>query len=80
MSSGIKHCAFGRQCIIAQLHAGDRTRSDWTEIQEDDYTVNVSTFMEKLTSTAVARERVPEDLRLGAWGWQGRRLCRVRCA
>jgi hypothetical protein len=36
MSSGIKRCAFGRQCVIAELHAGDRSRDDWTEIQESD--------------------------------------------
>ena len=59
-----RHCAFHRQYIIAQLHAGDRTRNDWTEIQEDDYAVNVSTFMQKVTSKAVAPELVPEDLRL----------------
>jgi hypothetical protein len=34
MSSGIKRCAFGRQCVIAELHVGDRSRDDWTEIQE----------------------------------------------
>jgi hypothetical protein len=37
MSSGIKRCAFGRQCFIAELHAGDRSRDDWTEIQEFGY-------------------------------------------
>jgi hypothetical protein len=36
MSSGIRRCAFGRQCVIAELHAGDRPRDDWTEIQESD--------------------------------------------
>ena len=60
----IKHCAFGRQCIIAELHAGDRTRSDWTEIQESDEKVLLSTFMQRLASKAVAPELVPEDLRL----------------
>ena len=64
MPSGIKHCAFGRQCIIARLHIGDRSRSDWTEIQESDEKVRLSTFMQKLTSKAVAPELVPEDLRL----------------
>ena len=62
MSSGIKHCAFGRQCFIAELHVGDRTRSDWTEIQESDKKVRLSTFMQKVTSKAP--ELVPEDLRL----------------
>ena len=63
MSSGIKHCAFGRQCFIAELHAGDRSRSDWIEIQDCDYKMKLSTFMKKLTSKAVARDLVPEDLR-----------------
>jgi hypothetical protein len=36
MCSGIMRCAFGRQCVIAELHAGDRSRGDWTEIQESD--------------------------------------------
>ena len=64
MSSGIKHCAFGRRCVIAELHAGDRSRSYWTEIQECDKKVRLSTSMQKLTSKAVAPELVPEDLRL----------------
>jgi hypothetical protein len=34
MSSGIKRCAFGRQCVIAELRVGGRSRDDWTEIQE----------------------------------------------
>jgi hypothetical protein len=38
MSSGIKQCcAFGRHCVIANLRVGDRSRDDWTEIQESDY-------------------------------------------
>jgi hypothetical protein len=36
MSSGIKRGAFGRQCVIAELHVGDRPRDDWTAIQESD--------------------------------------------
>jgi hypothetical protein len=32
MSSGIKRCAFGRQCVIAEFHVGDRSRDDWTEL------------------------------------------------
>jgi hypothetical protein len=36
MSSGIKRCAPGRQCVIAELYVGDRSRDDWTEIQEFD--------------------------------------------
>jgi hypothetical protein len=36
VSSGINRCAFGRQCVIAELHVGDRSRDDWTEIQESD--------------------------------------------
>ena len=63
MSSGIKHCAFGRQCFIAELHVRERTRRDWTEIQECDKKMKLSTFMQKLTSKAVAPELVPEDLR-----------------
>jgi hypothetical protein len=27
MSSGIRRCAFGRQCVIAELHVGDYWRS-----------------------------------------------------
>jgi hypothetical protein len=34
MSSDIKRCAFGRHCVIANLRVGDRSRGDWTEIQE----------------------------------------------
>ena len=35
MSSGIKQCcAFGRHCVIANPRVGDRSRDDWTEIQE----------------------------------------------
>jgi hypothetical protein len=37
MSSGIKQCcAFGRHCVIANPRVGDRSRDDWTEIQEYD--------------------------------------------
>jgi hypothetical protein len=37
MSSGIKHCcAFGRHCVITNPRVGDRSRGDWTEIQESE--------------------------------------------
>jgi hypothetical protein len=43
MSSGIKQCcAFGRHCVIANLRVGDRSRDDWTEIQELDWFVGAN--------------------------------------
>jgi hypothetical protein len=68
ISSGIKRCAFSRQCVIAQLHVGDRSRDDWTEIQESDEKVRLSTFMQRLRDAAVAAVQLPEDLCLVVCG------------
>jgi hypothetical protein len=64
MSSGIKRCAFGRQCVIAELHAGDRPRGDWTEIQECDCW-GKCLIMQSRACSMVKRLAVSEDRRPG---------------
>jgi hypothetical protein len=64
MSSGIKRCAFGRQCVITEFYVGDRSRDDWTGIQESDEKWGIPTSMRKLKGAAGDTLQLPEDLRI----------------
>ena len=49
MSSGTKHCALGVHCFIFKfrIRIRDRTRVDWTEIQDSDEKTKVTTLLLK---------------------------------
>ena len=47
MSSGTKHCALGVHCFIFKFHIRDRSRVDWTEIQDSDEKTKVTTLLLK---------------------------------
>ena len=49
MSSGTKHCALGVHCFIFKFRTRirDRTRVDWTEIQDSDEKTKVTTLLLK---------------------------------
>ena len=63
MSSGTKHCALGVHCFIFKFHIRDRSRVDWTEIQDSDEKTKVTTLMGKINCAAGETVHLAGDVR-----------------
>ena len=82
MSSGTKRCALGVHCFIFKFHIYDRSRVDWTEIQDSDEKWKVTTLMGKVNCAAGETLHLAEDVRveldyLAAQDGDGRYRCVV---
>ena len=82
MSSGTKRCALGVHCFIFKFRIYDRSRVDWTEIQDSDEKWKVTTLMGKVNCAAGETLHLAEDVRveldyLAALDGDGRYRCVV---
>ena len=64
MSSGTKRCALGVHCFIFKFHIYDRSRVDWTEIQDSDEKSKVTTLMGKVNRAVGETLHLAEDVRM----------------
>ena len=64
MSSGTKRCALGVHCFIFKFYIYDRSRVDWTEIQDSDEKSKVTTLMGKVNRAVGETLHLAEDVRM----------------
>ena len=64
MSSGTKRCALGVHCFIFKFYIYDRSRVDWTEIQDSDEKSKVTTLMGKVNRAVGETLHLAEDVRV----------------
>ena len=64
MSSGTKRCALGVHCSIFKCRIYDRSRVDWTEIQDSDEKTKVTTLLLKAEGAAGETLHLAEDVRV----------------
>jgi hypothetical protein len=65
MSSGTKRCALGVHCFVFKLHIYDRSRVDWTGIQDFDEKSKATTLLLKAEGAAGNTVHLAEDVRMG---------------